>query len=154
MENKSSFSLDMMNFLKRLNIADALTLKVAEDAMWEAAAALKKDADEIVPKTPHLHGNLRGDAVRNAKAKGPSKSHPEWYPKKEKEDVGKGKLSITVTYRAPYANRWHEAVDEFINWSETGVGPKYLEAKIARKDLRDKYYGLIALHIREALGGG
>lgn len=153
MSDKSAFVFDASELKKGLAAAGEGGLALAEFAMWEAAAALKKDADEIVPKTPHLHGNLRGDAKRSVKAKGSSKINPDWFPKTEKEDLGKSKLSILVTYCAPYAERWHEAVNEDINWSEAddGVGPKYLEAKMARGDLRDKYYGLIAKRIREGL---
>jgi hypothetical protein len=146
-----SFSLDMGEFEKRLKMADKVVLDAAKKGLWEGAAALKKDADEIVPMTPHLHGNLRGNARRGVKAKGPSKINREWWPKFENEDIGPGRFSILVTYCAPYAARWHEAVDEDINWSETGVGPKFLEAKMSRKDLRDKYYELIANRIKEEL---
>lgn len=149
--SEGSFTLELGEFAERLRLADKVALAAAKKALWEAAAALKKDADEIVPKTPHLHGNLRGNASRSAKAKGSSKVRKEWWPKFEHEDLGSDKLSVLVTYAAPYAARWHEATDEVVNWSETGVGPKYLEAKLARKDLRDKYYGLIANRIKEEL---
>jgi hypothetical protein len=147
-----SFTLDLGEFLNRLKLADKIALDAAKKGLWEGAAALKKDADEIVPMTPHLHGNLRGNARRSVKAKGPSKINKEWWPKTQDENLGPAKFSVLVTYCAPYAERWHEAVDEAINWSETGVGPKYLEAKMARKDLRDKYYKIIADRIKEELG--
>jgi hypothetical protein len=148
-----SFTLDMGAFMERLKMADTVALAAAKKGLWEGAAALKKDADEIVPKTPHLHGNLRGNARRGVKAKGSSKINKDWWPKYEDEDLGPGKFSVLVAYCAPYAHRWHEAVDENVNWSEAsdGVGPKYLEAKISRKDLRDKYYGIIANRIKEEL---
>lgn len=149
--SEGSFTLDVSEFAERLRRADKVALSAAKKALWEGAAALKKDADEIVPKTPHLHGNLRGNARRGAKAKGSSKVRKEWWPKYENEDLGSDKFSVLVTYAAPYASRWHEATDENVNWSEPGVGPKYLEAKMARKDLREKYYGLIADRIKKEL---
>jgi hypothetical protein len=147
----SDFHFDASELQAGLKAAGDAGKKLARFAIWEAAAALKKDADEIVPRTPHLHGNLRGDTQRSVKAKGASNVRKEWWPKMENEDLGPDKYSIMVTYCAPYAERWHEAVDEVINWSEIGVGPKWLEAKMARQDLRDKYYGLIAQRIREGL---
>ena len=146
-----SFTLDMGEFMERLKMADAVALSAARKGLWEGAAALKKDADEIVPMTPHLHGNLRGNARRGVKAKGASKVNKDWWPKYENEDLGPSKFSVLVTYCAPYAARWHEAVDEAVNWSETGVGPKFLEAKMARNDLRNKYFQIIADRIKEEL---
>jgi hypothetical protein len=154
MSNRSGFSLNITEMDKRMLLFSGKVDKITKLAMFEAAAALKLDADNISPKTPHLHGNLKGDAKRSAKAKATKTGNeirPEWFPKIEKEDLGKNKLSVLVTYCAPYAARWHEAVDERINWSEDGVGPKFLEAKMARQDLRDKYYGLIAERIKQEL---
>jgi hypothetical protein len=148
MSDRGNFSLDMSDFEKRLSFIGKLQIpSIAKKACWEAAAALKKDADEIEPKSPHLHGNLRGDAVRGVKAKGSGQVHTEWFPKNTVEEESIHRISILVSYLAPYAARWHEAM-EAINWSETGVGPKYLEAKMARQDLRDKYFGLIANRIK------
>ena len=152
MSNRSTLQLaNLVEVEKGLLRADQLTRKLIEFAMWEAGAALKKDADEIPPKTPHLHGNLRGDSIRGVKAKGPSKTEKDWWPKIEKEELGMMLVAILVTYCAPYAARWHEEVDKDINWSEDGVGPKWLEAKISRGDLRDKYYALIAKRIQDGL---
>jgi len=152
MSNSGSFTLNLTDHDKRMLKMSGKVDKITKVAMFEAAAALKKDADELPPKTPHLHGNLRGDSRRSAKAKGNAKINPDWYPKIEAENLGSKILSVLVTYCAPYAARWHETTDN-INWSEDGVGPKFLEAKMARKDLRDKYYGLIAQRIKEELAG-
>lgn len=150
MSDRSNFSLDLTEFDKRLLQMSAKADAIVKRALWEGAAALKKDADELSPRTPHLHGNLRGDTVRGVKAKGSSKVDKDIWPKITREDLGKGKLAVLVTYCAPYAARWHET-DEAINWSEAGVGPKYLEAKMARQDLRDKYYRIIAEALKEGL---
>jgi hypothetical protein len=150
MSERTGIKLDMGDFDKRIAKMGAAADKAARAGMWEAAAALKLDADNISPKTPHLHGNLKGDAKRGVKAKGSSNIHPDWFPKVEREDLGPSMLSVLVAYCAPYAERWHETTDA-INWSEPGVGPKFLEAKMARQDLRDKYYGLIAARIKKEL---
>jgi len=149
MSDTGSFTLDMADFLNNLDsIVRSKIPAIARKACWEAAAALKKDADEIEPKTPHLHGTLRGDSIRGAKAKGNSPTQKEFFPKITEHEFSSSIISILVTYCAPYAARWHEAVGEAINWSEPGVGPKYLEAKMARDDLRSKYFGLIADRIK------
>lgn len=148
MSDEASFQLDMADFDARIaDIGKNKIPAIARFACFEAAAALKKDADEIAPKTPHLHGNLRGDAMRGVKAKGKGITNPEWFPKQTEEENSPHRISVLVTYCAPYAARWHETNDA-INWSEAGVGPKYLEAKMAREDLRDKYFKLIADRIK------
>jgi len=151
MSDRANFSLDMADFLKNLSfIGKIKILGLAEKACWEAAAALKKDADGIAPMSPHLHGNLRGNTERSGKSKKTKSGgeiHTEWYPKNTLEENSLHKISILVSYLAPYAARWHETTDN-INWSEDGVGPKFLEAKMAREDLRDKYFKLIADRIK------
>ena len=151
MSNRSGFSIDMTEFDKRLLLANVRVNKIVKFALWEAGAALKKDSNELEPMAPHLHGNLRGNASAGPKAKGKSNVKKEYWPKMQEETLGYMVYAILVTYCAPYAERWHEAVGQNINWSESGVGPKYIEAKIARQDLRDKYYGLIAKRIKEEL---
>jgi len=164
MSNSGGFTLNLTDHDKRMLKMSGKVDKITKVAMFEAAAALKKDADEIEPMTPHLHGNLRGNVSRSAKAKAKKNAkagtttkedmqiHPEWAPKITSENLGKQLLSVLVTYCAPYAARWHETTDN-INWSETGVGPKFLEAKMARKDLRDRYFDLIADRIKQELAG-
>ena len=156
MSDSSKFVFDLTAMEKRLILLTDGGMKAAKKGMWEGAALLKKFADEIAPKTPHLHGNLRGDSVRGVKAKGSSKSRKDWWPKTAEESRSDG-LAVLVTYAAPYAARWHEAVGsqnafgDPINWSEDGVGPKYVEAKMAREDLRNKIYQLVADVIKEGL---
>lgn len=150
MSNRSALSIDMTEFDKRLLLLDVRVNEIMKKALWEAAAALKKDCDEIPPKTPHLHGNLRGNAERNPKAKGPSKVKKDWWPVTTQETLGFKIYAILLTYAAPYAARWHETT-EAINWSEDGVGPKFIEAKLARTDLRDKYFKLMADRIKEGI---
>lgn len=150
MSDRGDFQLDMADFDTRIaEIGKNKIPAIARFACVEAAWALKKDADEIAPKTPHLHGNLRGDGRRSVKAKGKGVINPEWFPKVNEEENSPHRISVLVTYCAPYAARWHEITDD-INWSEAddGVGPKYLEAKMAREDLRDKYFKLIADRIK------
>ena len=77
-------------------------------AMKPVLFQLKQDADQIEPKTPHLTGHLRADITY-----------------KINKDEG------SLTFKQPYAEKWHET-EKDINWSETGVGPKYLESKINR----------------------
>jgi len=139
MSNTGSFTLDMNDFMKNLSfIGKVKIIGLAEKGCMEAAWALKKDADEKEPKTPHLHGSLRGDAGSDVNIK----------PKITKMPSSLFEIAILVTYCAPYAARWHEAVGETIKWSEPGVGPKYLEAKMARDDLRSGYFKLIADRIK------
>lgn len=77
-------------------------------AMKPVLFQLKRDADEIEPKTPHKTGHLRANVIY-----------------KITKDEG------SLTFKQPYAERWHET-EKDIKWSEAGVGPKYLEKKINR----------------------
>ena len=103
-----------------------------DDGLREAIQELKNDADNKEPRTPHLHGDLRGEyTITRVK-------------------LTKGNISsIDLIFEMPYAERWHEAVGLSINWSETGVGPKYLEAKMAR--YCKKYNEIIAAGINKRL---
>ena len=117
---------------------------VAKKALHEAQKQLKIDADEIPPRTPHLTGALRDSGVL-----GDPETHGET-------------IEGTVAYTMPYAARWHEIGEEkitignaeyktnSINWSEAGVGPKYLEAKLV--NLNQKYLKLMADYIKSELG--
>ena len=103
-----------------------------EEGLREAIQELKHDADNVQPKTPHLHGDLRGEykitAVKTTKGK---------------------RSSITLIFEMPYAERWHEAVGIGIKWSESGVGAKYLESKMSR--FRKKYNAIIGDGIEKRL---
>lgn len=103
---------------------------VAKQALHEAQKQLKIDADEIPPRTPHLTGALRDSGVLG-----------------DPESRGET-IEGTVAYTMPYAARWHE-IDVPINWSEAGVGPKYLEAKLV--NLNQKYLKLMADFIKMGL---
>ena len=59
------------------------------------------------------------------------------------------RLVAKIIFRMPYAAKWHEAVGKKINWSEAGVGPKYLESKLSM--FRRKYWGMVAEAVKAAL---
>ena len=113
--SKSGFSMDFKDFDKK-------TTRLVQKAMPEAAAKgvreacqeWKLDADNVPPKTPHLEGHLRGSG------------------KVSKAEVKGKEISAEVSYSTPYAARWHEAEPGTVNWSEPGVGPKFLESKAVR----------------------
>ena len=109
----------------------------AERGIFAAAGELKHDADTVEPKTPHLEGNLRGQY-------------------NIKHQIDAGKVFAELAFKMPYAARWHEAefnIDPVtgskVNWSESGVGPKYVEAKLVR--FMKKYIGIVADHIKAGM---
>lgn len=103
-----------------------------DDGLREAIQELKNDADNVRPRTPHLHGDLRGEYTIS------------------RVKLTKGRISsITLVFEMPYAERWHEAVGLSINWSESGVGPKYLESKMSR--FGKKYIAIIGADIDKRL---
>lgn len=118
--------LDISDFEKRMAGFEKKHQKIIENVLFKTASQVKIDADEIPPKTPHLEGNLRGN-YRIIPLK--------FY-------------LVMIWYMMIYATRWHEATDPEPNWSETGVGPKYLESKLL--NYREKYGKLMAeLHRAE-----
>ena len=126
---KSGFSTDFSDFDKKTTrlVQKAMPEAVAK-GLREAGQEWKLDADNVPPKTPHLEGHLRASG------------------KVSKVNVEGKKMSVEVSYSTPYATRWHEAEPGTINWSEPGVGPKYLESKAVR--FAKKYINIVALNIR------
>lgn len=128
-----SKAFDQSDFDNQLDRLERLEPKMIERILLNTANQVKIDADEIPPKTPHLEGQLRGNVVVEMLKK----------------------AIVRIWYMMPYAARWHEAVDNIdpvtgrkINWSETGVGPKYIENKFMR--FAEKYGQLMAeLHKAE-----
>ncbi len=157
MSNDGSFTLDFTDFDKKfLEYAVKTAPAAAEKGMFEALAALKNDCDNLAPRTPHLHGDLRGDftfilqgitqsKVEDHGSKGGGGGAPA-------ERFGADSIIAQLIFRMPYAAKWHEAVDRIVHWSEQGVGPKYCESKMASFFM--KYIGLVAKRIQEAGGPG
>lgn len=127
----------------------------AEKGMWEALRALKADCDNVVPKTPLLEGNLRGDhtlileGITTSKVEevtgGKGKDHAK-SGTKPAERYGAKDIIAKLVFRMPYAAKWHEAIKKKVNWSESGAGPKYVEAKLMA--FKKKYFGIIAAAIK------
>lgn len=167
MSENGSFSLDWTDFDKKfLEYALKTAPAAAEKGMFEALSELKNDADTVTPKTPHLEGNLRGDytlileGITQSKvvekSGGKGKDHQKGGGGAAAERFGASDIVAKVVFRQPYAAKWHEAADREwsqggILWSESGVGPKYLESKMAM--FMKKYIGIVATRIKEATGG-
>ena len=130
------YTMDFSNFDKKFkNIVQNAVPKDTAVGVREALQALKLDADNEPPRTPHLEGHLRGSG----------KVHKIQIFGKEIS----GELTFggkTVEFDVPYAARWHEAEPGTVKWSEPGVGPKYLESKMIRF-IKD-YMAIIAKVIR------
>ena len=133
--------MDFTNFNKKFT-------KITEDAVpedtvvgvREALQALKLDADNVPPRTPHLEGNLRASGkVKKVKILKKSISGALMYG-------GKGTTEEGVEFNVPYAHRWHEAEPGTVEWSEPGVGSKYLESKMIK--FKKDYMKIIAEVIR------
>ncbi len=127
----------------------------AEKGAFEAISELKNDCDNVIPKTPHLEGNLRGDytivlegitqsKVVEVGTKNRSGSKPA-------ERFGARNIIAKLIFRMPYAAKWHEAVAKKINWSEGGVGPKYVESKLMM--FAKKFMSIIGWNVAAAKTG-
>jgi hypothetical protein len=135
MKGDALYELDFSDFDKKfMEFAVREMPLAAERGLFAAAGELKNDADTVEPKTPHLEGNLRGQFNLMHK-------------------IDAGKVVAELTFKMPYAARWHEAeynIDPVtgskVNWSESGVGPKYVEAKLVR--FMRKYIGIATDYIK------
>lgn len=132
--SKGTYSLDFTDFDKKFtNIVQAEVPDYGEHGMRLALDELKNDADNKPPRTPHLEGHLRGSGrvvnIKNISS----------------EISGELKYG-GMEFNVPYAHRWHEAEPGTVEWSEPGVGPKYLESKLVR--YIKKYTAIIAEAIR------
>jgi hypothetical protein len=155
-----TFELDFSAFSKGFDQYCEEELKAAEKGMWEALRELKTDCDNVVPKTPHLEGNLRGDytlvleGITQSKVVNKSGGKGADHGAKGEKAVERyGALDIIckLIFRMPYAAKWHEAIDREwaqggVKWSESGVGPKYVESKLMM--FAKKYMSIVATRIK------
>lgn len=103
---------EVINNVKR--IAKNMSGPPGQKLVFEMLAKLKYDADNVVPKTPHKGGDLRGDYEISVKG----------FAKK---------IAGKLIFKMPYAWRWHEVMKaKRTKWSEGGVGRKYVETKMRR----------------------
>ena len=129
MNGDTGFKLDFKDFDKKfLEFAIKDAPDAAEKGIFAAVSELKNDADTVEPKTPHLEGALRGIFDLTHRSEGDN-------------------IIAELTFKMPYASRWHEAENDIdpvtgskVHWSEAGVGPKYVEAKLVR--FMKKYIGI------------
>ena len=159
MTDNASFGFDFMDFNKKFYDHVFKTAPAAaEKGMFEAISELKNNSDNIIPKTPHLEGNLRGDytiiiegitkATIAEKSGGKAKDHRRGGASAIQRTA---EIIAKLVFRQPYAAKWHEAVDRKVNWSESGVGPKYVESKLAM--FKGKYMNIVASAIKAVTGG-
>ena len=136
--SEGNYILDFTDFDKKFwDFVQRAAPDYAEHGIRQALDELKNDADTVPPMTPHKEGHLRGSGrvvnVKNVPG----------------EISGELKYG-GVEYDVPYAHRWHEVEPGTVKWSEPGVGPKYLESKLAR--FGRKYIAMIAEAIRRKKG--
>lgn len=141
------FEMDFSDFDKKFTeYALRVAPKAAEQGIFEALSLHKLDCDTVVPKTPHLEGNLRSDCTMILE--GITEGKVVEIGDKHKGNVSPTKsadgksIVAKLVFRMPYAAKWHEAVNKKVNWSEDGVGAKYAERKLMM--FMKKYVGIVA----------
>lgn len=156
-KKEGGFEIDWTDFNRRFfEYATRTAPAAAEQGMWRALGELKHDVDTVTPKAPLLEGNLRGDfdlvlegittsKVVSSGSKGNARAVA-------KERIGAKGIVVKLILRMPYAAKWHEAVGKKVNWSEAGVGPKYMERKMQM--FAKKYFNIVSDVLRSAAGGG
>ena len=115
-----SFKLDAGDFLKKTGDLLQKLPPMGDRALLKLGDKVRRDANNIEPRTPHLEGQLRSVVVIEILEQG----------------------IAVVWFQMPYAAKWHEATNPEPNWSEAGVGPKYLESKLVR--FKDDYAKFLA----------
>ena len=102
-----SYTLDIKEFEERFNdlIKKSIDIDVVKGYRAVGNAIINASNKEI-PKSPHRSGDLRASGKVEVEVDG-----------------------IAFGFNVPYAAKWHETTDT-INWSERGVGPKYMSKKM------------------------
>ncbi len=102
-------------------------------AEYRVAGMVIRDAILEKPRAPHDTGNL-------------------WRSQKiEQPKILKGEVTIELGFDAEYAAFVHEMPSN-VNWTMTGSGPKYLEAKLIKN--KEKYMAEIARGMQGPGGRG
>jgi hypothetical protein len=131
-------TIDASNFEKGLqNLVEKQAPEELAKGLFKAGSQLIIDANEEQPYTPFDEGHLRGSG------------------KVMKAAVEKDNIEVLAGFNKEYAARWHEltpAEDRTINWSLSGSGRKYLEAKMAR--FKEDYMKIVAKHFENLLRRG
>ncbi|MBE3111416.1 MAG: HK97 gp10 family phage protein, partial [Acidobacteria bacterium] len=99
-----------------------------DKGLFRAGNELLRDAIKLEPRAPFKTGALR----RSARVERPA-------------DASKG-TAMLAGFNIVYGARWHELTpeeDSKISWTLPGSGRKYLESKMMRTDLREKYIRII-----------
>ena len=139
-----TYTLDLRQFDARFKQYVAAVPEDAKVGVRLALDELKLDADNEPPRTPHLEGHLRASGrVVNVQSIMDEISGEIHYG-------GQGVSEEGVSYSVPYAARWHEAEPGTVEWSEPGVGPKFVTTKLSRHN--KKYTQIIAAHIKKVRG--
>lgn len=131
---------------KMRKVLSGVSAGTSRRAVREALKELKIQAQEVTPTVPIVAGILRGD------------SRSQWSPEVKVNTL------VTVVdgflvYRAPYAAYQHEGMRRdgshvVRNHSEPGSGAKFLEAKIARADLRKRLLDVMGMIINKGIKAG
>lgn len=98
---------------------------------YKVAGMIIRDAILEEPRAPHKTGNL-------------------WRSQKiEQPQIKAGEITIELGFDTEYAAATHEMPSN-VNWTMTGSGPKYLEAKLIKN--KEKYMAEIADGLRRKAG--
>ena len=121
---KTGMTFDSKDFdIKLPRVINKEIPEAAASTFPKVAGMVIRDAILEEPKAPHKTGHMK----RNQKIE---------YPK-----IEKGEISIELGFNTVYAMAVHEMPSN-VNWSMTGSGPKFLEAKLLRN--KEKYMAELA----------
>ena len=132
MAQRTGFTLNTKDFdIKFPHVMNKEIPEAAAFTMYGVAAVVIRDAILEEPKAPHKTGHLK----RTQQIEAPQ--------------IRAGEISIEQGFNADYAAAVHE-MPATTNWSMTGSGSKFLEAKLIKN--KEKYMAMIAEGIKKKGG--
>lgn len=142
MSDESGFYIESADFEKNFEaFVRAAGQEAAARGLFTAAQAVLTAADDEIPQTPYLHGDLR--ASRQV-------LQPE---------ITAEKIAVTFGYNSEYAAYQHEGqrkdgshvVKEYTTTRVPSPGAKFLQKKMAGNTRR--FMAIVVDHIRRSTGG-
>ena len=121
---KTGMTFDSKDFdIKLPHVINKEIPEAAASTFFKVAGMVLRDSITEEPKAPHKTGHL-------------------WREQKiEQPKIEKGEISIELGFDAEYASAVHEMPSN-VNWTMTGSGPKFLEAKLIKN--KEKYMAELA----------
>ncbi len=142
MTEPTGFYVETAQFEKNFEaLVREVSHEIAAEGLYSAGQALLNAADDEIPQTPQLTGDLRASRLV------------------QKPEISQGRISVDAGYNSEYAAYQHEGerkdgshkVKEYTTDIVPNPGAKFLEKKMVSNAAR--FMAITADRIRKKLGG-